>query len=687
MELRQILSLFGKWLWLIVLSVVIAAGSSFFASRMATPLYRTKTTLMVGETTTNPDPNSADIYTGQQLAYTYSQLARREPVLQGVIETLGLQASWEALSGQVSASIVPQTQLLEISFIDSDPYRAKVITDEIARQLILQSPAGASLSPNSEMDFIREQVEDLKTKIETGKGDLERLQQELDASNSASQIQDLQNQVDLLENKISNWQNTYSQLMLSLKGGDVNVLTVMEEATVPTTPISPNVKMNVLVAAAIGLALAVGGIFLMEYLDDTIKLPDEIEKATGLPTIGKIVQITGKTDADKLVAAREPLNPIVESFRALRNNIQYMEDDQPHRILLITSVSPNEGKSIVLANLAVVMAQAGQRVILVDGDFRHPTQERIFNINNETGLSTAINLQTYPVKHYLQDVDIENLRILPSGPLPPNPVLLLESKRLKERLNELKDMADVVLFDSPPFMTLSDAAILGTQVDGVMLVVDAGRTRTKDFCNIVKEMNRIHIPLIGVVLNRANRGSTDSYYHYYHNYYKSDTKPRSDQARSKVLGWLKRGNHQGLEVNPVIKETETETLTSDPSVDLVPVVKKTNSPIKPRKRGNNGEHGLPPAAEVQKAELLAAVDISEPVVEDTAPGVVQEPVVQKPEGLHKPRKRANIRKPESSPANEVQEVEPLAAVDVSEPIVVETKKPKRRTKVQEVESN
>jgi capsular polysaccharide biosynthesis protein len=315
MELRHILSLIGKWAWLIALSVVIAAGSSYFG-----------------------------LFTSQQLAFTYSQLARREPVLKGAIESLGLDMPWQALANQVSTNIVAQTQLLEISVIDSNPYRAKALADAIAQQLILQSPAGSPLSNSDEIAFIQEQINELKGKIEAGQEELKRLRQELDTSNSALQIQDLQNQIDLLENKISGWQNTYSQLLLSLQGGDVNVLNVVEEATVPTHPISPNTPMNVLVAAAIGGALALGGILLMEYLDDSIKTPEDIERATGLPTIGTIVKIEGKTYADKLIAKGDPFNPLLEDFRALRNNIQYSTSKKPFRSLLVTSTAPGEGK-------------------------------------------------------------------------------------------------------------------------------------------------------------------------------------------------------------------------------------------------------------------------------------------------------------------------------------------------------
>ena len=514
MELRQYLSLVGKWAWLIVLSVVIAGGGSYLASRSATPLYRTKTTLMVGRATQNPDPNTADMYTGQQLAYTYTQLVRREPVLNGAIEGLDLQMSWEALSNRVSANIIAQTQLLEISVIDSDPYRAKVLADAIAQQLILQSPTGTSANTQEEMAFIKSQLSELKNKVEDGQDEVNRLKQELDAANSASQIQNLQNQINVLETKISGWQSTYSQLLISLQGGDVNALTVIEEATVPSTPISPNVKMNVLLASVIGIILAVGGVFLIEYLDDTIKTLEDIERTTKLPALGAIARIEGKGYPEKLIALREPLAPSVELYRSLRTNIQYSSVNKNVRTFLMTGPGPSEGKSVCLANLGVVMAQSNLKVIVVDADLRRPVQHEIFGLANGTGLSDVILHPNSGVNEYLQTTEMDNLRVLTSGPLPPNPAELLGSERMKEIIEELKAEADIVLFDSPPSLVVADAVILSTRVDGVIMINDVGHTRFNEARRAAEEMRRVQANLLGVVLNRFSQ-ERNGYYYYY----------------------------------------------------------------------------------------------------------------------------------------------------------------------------
>jgi non-specific protein-tyrosine kinase len=512
MELRQYLTIIGKWMWLVVLSVIIAGGASYFASKAATPLYRTKTTLMVGRTTQNPDPTTSDFSTGQQLASTYVQLARREPVLRGVIDSLGLQVNWQSLAGQVSSAVIPQTQLIEVGVIDSDPYRAKVLADAIAEQLILQSPTGSS-STNQEIEFIRSQISDLKEKIESGQNELKRLQQELDSANSASQIQNLQNQINVLDTKISGWQDTYSQLLVFLEGGNVNALTVIEEATIPSAPISPNTMMNVLLASVIGIILAVGGAFIVEYLDDTIKTELDVERTARLPTLGGISRIKGGNYKEKLIAVREPLSPAVEAYRVLRTNIQYSEANKHLQTLMITGAGPSEGKSICLANLGVVMAQSGLKVIIVDADLRRPVQHEIFGLSKIAGLSDALLNIKSNVKDYIKASQQENLRILTSGFVPPNPAELLGSRKMGEIIEELKSEADIILFDSPPTLVVADSRMLSYLMDGVIIVNDAGHTRTSEAKRAADELRKVQSNLLGVVINHFPT-TNDGYYYY-----------------------------------------------------------------------------------------------------------------------------------------------------------------------------
>jgi non-specific protein-tyrosine kinase len=318
--------------------------------------------------------------------------------------------------------------------------------------------------------------------------------------------------------------------------GGVNYISVVEPATVPTVPISPRVGMTVILGSAIGLVLAVGGAFLIEYLDDTIKTSDDVARTADLPTLARIARIDGGAYPEKLIALHHPLSPTVEAYRLLRANLQFSAIDRPLHTLMVNSPGPGEGKSVTLANLAVVMAQSGLRVVAVDADLRRPVLHQVFGLPNSHGLSDAILQTNPPVGEHLQPTEVENLWLLASGPLPPNPAELLGSDRMAAVIEELQAQADMVLLDSPPVLVVADALILSNRVDGVLLVNDAGRTRRSEARHAAEEFRRVRANLLGVVLNRLPRGRGGYYRNHYH-YYRSEDGQREER---RWRSWLRR---------------------------------------------------------------------------------------------------------------------------------------------------
>ena len=204
-----------------------------------------------------------------------------------------------------------------------------------------------------------------------------------------------------------------------------------------------------------------------------------------------------------LVTVTEPRSPSSEAYRSLRTNLEFASLDRPLRTLLVISAGPEQGKSIVLANLAVVMAQAGKRVILVDADLRRPQQHEIFGIDNTHGLTTVLYADSTPEALPLAETVLTGLRVLTSGPLAPNPAELLASRRLVDLIAALTAQADLVLFDAPPIIAMTDAAILAGRVDGVLLVVNARETR-RDHAQRAKDLlERVNARLLGAVLNNV----------------------------------------------------------------------------------------------------------------------------------------------------------------------------------------
>jgi len=525
MELRQYIAMLWRWMWLIVLAAGIAAVSSYLWNSRLPKIYQASTVLLVGQSLENANPSPSDIATSQQLALTYIQIAKTQPVLKGVIDALQLKMSVDQLNNNVSANIVYGTQLIELRVIDTDPYRAQIIANEFANQLILQAPSSRDPNEIARREFIQKQATDIQSKIEEGQKKIIDLQESIKVTASAREIADKQQQITALQGQINQWQLTYATLLSTLAPRASNYLSVVEPAKLPTYPIAPNVSLSVLMAVVVGVALAIAGILVIEYLDDTVKSPDDVTQALELANLGAIANIWGETPDDRLIAAKYPRASHSEAYRVLRTNIQVMSLDKPMRTLLITSPNPKEGKSITSANLAVVMALGGLRVLLVDADMRRPQQHRVFRLSNEFGLVSTLLHPEATLDTYVQSTEIENLWVLTTGPLPPNPAELLDSKRMRDLMERFKEKFDLVIFDTPPVLPRIDAAVLARHVDGIVLVVDAGHTR-RDSAHRAKEA-LLHAGgrILGVVLNRIAHSS------YYYYYYYSD----NDQSKSALL--------------------------------------------------------------------------------------------------------------------------------------------------------
>jgi succinoglycan biosynthesis transport protein ExoP len=274
--------------------------------------------------------------------------------------------------------------------------------------------------------------------------------------------------------------------------------------------------MNVLLAAAVGFTLALGAALLLEYLDDTVKSPEDLGEAADLITLGSIARLNGKDYKGKLISSHSPFSPSVEAYRLVRTNIQFMSVDQPARSVLVTSASPGEGKSVTAVNLGVTMAQANLRTILVDTDLRMPAIHKILQIPNAGGLTDLLRAPELKTDDYLRNTGIENLQVITSGPLPPNSSEMLGSQRMAELIQRLEKSADIVIFDSPPVLAVTDAAVLSQRVDGVVLVVQSGRTRRVAVKQAAGRLRQIGAHLLGAVLNRASdQGSSHNYVAYY----------------------------------------------------------------------------------------------------------------------------------------------------------------------------
>lgn len=506
-ELRSIIQLVLRRWWLIILGGIIAGGLGYLLSTLQTPVYQATTTLIVGRSiqSTAADVNYwSDIQTGQQLAVLYADIARRQPVLQGVRDALLLTMPWQQLREMVRVEPLQNTQLLEVRVEASDAKQAQLIADEVAQQLLLQSPTNTEASANVEaMQFARERMKALRKKIEDGQKRMEVLESSLIASTSDASARDLQDEILVLDGMVTRWESNYAQLINSTQRRDaVNDLTIIEPAQTPGTPIRPRVQINTIVAAVLGISAALGLIFLLEFLNSKIRTPEEVLRVTQLPLLGVIGMLQGRNLKELFLPNQRGASAVSEGYRFLRSKLLFAQPQNDGLTLLVTSPERSDGKSVLVANLATVFAEAGYRTIVVDANLRQPAQHTIFQLQNQGGLARLLQMREGDYTFQLQSTLVPNLQVLTSGTLPANPSELLSSQRMKQILLALKTKADVILCDAPEALTVADATILSHLVDGVLVVIKAKQTHTETTKQLLANLQAAHANLVGTILNQ-----------------------------------------------------------------------------------------------------------------------------------------------------------------------------------------
>ncbi len=549
-QIRRMAGSLWHWAWLIVIGTVLTAGSAYIGSRLTPPVYSTSTKLLINEA---PQPRSADassiLINSDRLGQTYSDMMVQQPVLDKVIGTLGLNLTAGQLAGAVRVGIVKDTQLLRLTVESEDPAQAAAIANTIPAVFRQQN---ADLQAQRYADSKANLTRDLETLNEQ----IDRAQaNSMALSTSLAERDRLQTELVQLRQSYASLRQSYETIQLAEAQSTSNIV-VTEPAQVPTVPVRPRTLQNTLTAGLAGLILAIGLVYLLEYLDDRVRSPDQAQRLLNAPVIGLIARMNGngKDKAKRLaegaettlVTVKEPRSPVVEAFRALRTNIQFAGVDEPVRTLLITSPGPAEGKSTIAANLGVVMAQAGLRVVVVDADLRRPAQQRLFNRSGagQLGLTDLMLQPPGPMSldGAMQATDVPNLSVLTSGPLPPNPSELLGSQRMQSLLANLKEQFDVVIIDTAPLLPVTDALVLSAVVDGVALVVNSDATRAGATTQARQQLEQAGARVIGVVMNKLTTRRGGYHYTYYYHYYSDHSEDGKIQSRRRAGVAADKGN-------------------------------------------------------------------------------------------------------------------------------------------------
>ena len=503
-ELRYYAILLWRWLWLLVLCGLCAGGIAYGVSNSMAPVYAAATTLQINSARIGGASDYTALLTSNMVAKTYAELLRKRPVLDGVIADLALPITPDDLGDRITISVVRDTQLLQLTVEDLDPQRAADLANKIVSVFSEQNQAQQASRYQDAKQSLEQEMAQLQLNIDTTQASLDRLKADT-AGTLAEQSR--------LQEQLAQYRTTYATLFKSLSDvrlaevQTTDTVAVVESARAEPIPIRPRTTTNTLLAVVVGILLAAGLAFLMEYLNDTVGSSEDISTLLNLPTLAQIGRIDTHKGSTRLVMAGDgELSPSAEAYIGLRVNLEFTSVGQPDRTILVTSASPSEGKSITAANLAVAIAQSGKRVILVDTDLRRPSTHKIFAVPNVRGVTTALfrvggsNL----VDHMLLRKDIANLYLMPSGPLPPNPADLLGSQRMATLIEDLKSHADVVIFDSSPLLAVVDAALLARACDATLLVALAGKTRSHGLKHAADQLAQSGGRIAGVVINRVH---------------------------------------------------------------------------------------------------------------------------------------------------------------------------------------
>jgi non-specific protein-tyrosine kinase len=554
LEAKEILALLRRSWWFIILLTIAGGVAGYLLTPDPVPVYRATTTVLLSQgSDTLPDVQT--ISRGQALADTYGELMKSRPILEQVIADLGLDAaviSPEALARQITVTNVEGTNILKLSVTDTDRQLAADIANEIIRVFIDQNEriqrsryATSKENLQQELQQVQDEMETTQTLLVETEAAIQELEQDLAdlrqlqsagtlTTAQSSRLDEMESQLaeqlveqTRLRQQLTQQETRYQTLLTSfeevrlLEAQSSDIMSVVEEALEgkPVTP-APKKALNAVQGAVGGIVVAVALAFLLNSLRaSVIRSTEEIEKHTGLPTLGVIAEFKGADPADRLVTERQPRSPAAEAYRVLRTNIEFAAGDGPLRTLVVTSGSPVEGKTTTAANLAVALAQTGKRVILVDTDLRRPSVHKLFEQTNTRGVTTALlDDTTGAVSDHILPTGVDNLYLMPSGPLPPNPADLLGSQRMVHLVEDLARYADTVIFDTPPLLAVADAMLMARLTDATVLVVYAESTRVDMLRRAKDQIMQGGANLLGVVLNRAPT-SGSGYGYYYYQYY------------------------------------------------------------------------------------------------------------------------------------------------------------------------
>lgn len=473
-DLVELLKMFWRKKILIILITILFIGIGYiYTTRFVTPMYTSTTTLVLASNNeknkSNTTSTAAEVAVNTKLVSTYSELIKSQKVLRDVVADTGINITEEQLKKEISIESVLSTSLINISIEDKIPENSSKIANEIA--------------------------------------------------------------------------NVFTKKVAEIY--NINNVQIVNQAEIPQEPSNINHKKDIVIFGLVGLLVSTTYIIIANMLDTTIKSSEELDDIFGLPILASIPMYGKKSQKgnDKeLIVDKDPKSPISEVFRTLRANIQFMNTKKKSKVVLITSTVEGEGKSWIAANLAVTFAQAGKLALLIDADMRKGRQYDMFNIKAKPGISNYLSGiinenkeknedEINDIENYIQETQIKNLYVIPSGDVPPNPSELLLSHKMKEVIKKLKEQCDVIIVDGTQCDLIADSLVLARLADTTIITTAYKQTKKENLRKVIEKIINVGGKNIGFVLNKVHISEKK----YEESYYYGSTKDKKKLEKNILL--------------------------------------------------------------------------------------------------------------------------------------------------------
>jgi capsular exopolysaccharide synthesis family protein len=551
MTFRQHARALRRRAWLLVLLPLAAIVSGVAVTQQIPPVYESDVSVLVrtAQPISSLDPGTAAV-SAEQVSRTYAQLMTQRPLLEKVVADLQLQIPPDQLEKSVKVVPLANTTVLTVTVQNANPRLAKDIANKLVEDFIAQTKQFQQSQIDQYSAKIAVQLDQLRKQIEKEQARVDQLQAQgstpqssrtspQPSSNAARALKpEEQTELSNLQQQVTLDRSQYLQIVRNESDMELNVaratdsVIVVSPAALPTGPSSPKLWLNTLVAAFAGLVIAIGLIVLLEQLDQSIRNAEQLVERTGLVPLASIpAWSAGRRGKELALLHKDP--SLADAYRTLRTNILFSTIDRQPRTIAITSAIPREGKSRTAANLAIALAAAGHPTVLIDCDFRHPAQHRLFGRVCNVGLADLILRQATDAEAVSPVTEVPNLWILCSGPTPPNPSELLGSARMRDLLLKLANEFAHVVIDTPPVNLVADALVVASYTDTTLVVVEYGRSRYPAVRNACEALQRVGARVLGGVLN--NVPSREGYGYYGYNYSANGKSGRSTEGVDRTL--------------------------------------------------------------------------------------------------------------------------------------------------------